>query len=429
VSSRHFPDDVQGDILINNTIGFLGTKQHAVAEDGTGFVLTFRQNLLQSADGNFRPVSMEFAPDGSLYVADWHNALIGHAQHSARDPLRDHSHGRIYRITYPERPLVKAPVIAGAPIDTLFANLTLPEDRARSRTRLELRGRPSDEVLAGLHRWLGGLSAADPQLERHQLEGLWVSWGLDRVEVGLLNKLLQANDHRVRSAAVRVLRYNTAKVADHKALLLRAAADPHGRVRLEAVNAASWLGKDLALEVLAAAHLHPGDEWLKPVFAAVDAYQNGKTLQAEEAPKAVTTLKGDEKKLFDLGAEVYRREAHCITCHQADGQGLPAAQFPSIAKSPGGGGDPNRLIRIILHGLMGPIEVSGIKYPGQVPMTAFKGLSDQEIAGVATFVRNSFGNEGSAITPAQVVAEREATKSQEGFLVPAELQSQFPLGK
>ena len=429
VSSRHFPDDVQGDILINNTIGFLGTKQHAVAEDGTGFVLTFRQNLLQSADGNFRPVSMEFAPDGSLYVADWHNALIGHMQHSARDPLRDHSHGRIYRITYPERPLVKAPVIAGAPIDTLFANLALPEDRARSRTRLELRGRPSDEVLAGLHRWLGGLSATDPQLERHQLEGLWVSWGLDRVEFGLLNKLLQANDHRVRSAAVRVLRYNTAKVADHKALLLRAATDPHGRVRLEAVNAASWLGKDLALEVLAAAQLHPVDEWLKPVFAAVDAYQNGKTLQAEEAPKAVTTLKGDEKKLFDLGAEVYRREAHCITCHQADGQGLPAAQFPSIAKSPWVGGDPKRLIRIILHGLMGPIEVSGVKYPGQVPMTAFKGLSDQEIAGVATFVRNSFGNEGSAITPAQVVAEREATKSQEGFLVPAELQRQFPLGK
>jgi mono/diheme cytochrome c family protein/glucose/arabinose dehydrogenase len=429
VSSRHFPDDVQGDILINNTIGFLGTKQHAVAEDGTGFVLTFRQNLLQSADGNFRPVSMEFAPDGSLYVADWHNALIGHMQHSARDPLRDHSHGRIYRITYPERPLVKAPVIAGAPIDTLFANLTLPEDRARSRTRLELRGRPSDEVLAGLHRWLGGLSAADPQVEHHQLEGLWVSWGVDRVDIGLLKKLLQANDHRVRSAAVRVLRYNTAKVAEHKALLLRAASDPHGRVRLEAVNAASWLGKDLALEVLAAAQLHPVDEWLKPVIAAVDAYQNGKTLQTEEAPKAVTTLKGDERKLFDLGAEVYRREAHCITCHQSDGQGLPAAQFPSIAKSPWVGGDPQRLIRIILHGLMGPIEVNGVRYPGQVPMTAFKGLSDQEIAGVATFVRNSFGNEGPAVTPAQVAAERESTKSQEGFLVPAELQRQFPLGK
>ena len=42
---------------------------------------------------------MEIAPDGSLYVVDWHNVLVGHMQHNARDPLRDHVHGRIYRIT------------------------------------------------------------------------------------------------------------------------------------------------------------------------------------------------------------------------------------------------------------------------------------------------------------------------------------------
>ena len=429
VSSRHFPDDVQGDLLINNTIGFLGTKQHAVSEDGTGFKLTYRQDLIQSKDGNFRPVSMQFAPDGSLYVADWHNALIGHMQHSARDPLRDHTHGRIYRVTYPSRPLVKPPVIAGASVDELFANLTLPENRARSRTRLELRGRSADEVLAGLQRWLGKLAATDANLERHQLEGLWVSWGLDRVDVALLNKLLVAKDHRVRAAAVRVLRYNTAKVADHKALLLRAAGDAHGRVRMEAVNAASWLSKDVALEVLGEARRHAVDDWLKPVYEAADAYQNGRSIRADEAPKAVTTLKGEEKKLFELGAEVYRREAHCITCHQADGQGLPAAQFPSIAKSNWVNGDPRRLIRIVLHGLMGPIEVNGTQYPGQVPMTAFKGLSDKEVAGVVTYVRNAFGNQGSAVTPPQVAAERQATKDVQSFLVPAELQKQFPLGK
>ncbi len=429
VSSRHFPDDVQGDILINNTIGFLGTKQHAVAEDGTGFKLTFRQNLLQSKDGNFRPVSMEFAPDGSLYLVDWHNVLIGHMQHSARDPLRDHTHGRIYRITYPGRPLVTPPAIAGAPIDVLFTHLTLPEDRARSRTRLELRGRPTAEVLAGLQRWLRTLKADDANLEHHQLEGLWVSWGLDRVDVPLLHRLLQAKDHRVRAAAVRVLRYNTHTVADHASLLMRAAGDAHGRVRLEAVSAATWLGKDLALAVLAEARRQPEDAWLKPVFAAAETYQKGGSVQAPEAPKAVTTLTGDAKRLFEVGAEVYRREAHCITCHQADGLGLPAAQFPPIAKSEWVNGSPERLIRISLHGLMGPIEVNGVKYPGQVPMTAFKGLSDQELAGVLTYVRNSFGNQASPITPAQVAKERAATKAQEGFLNPADLLKQFPHGR
>ena len=62
-------------------------------------------------------------------------------------------------------------------------------------------------------------------------------------------------------------------------------------------------------------------------------------------------------------------------------------------------------------------------------MTAFKGLSDRELAGVLTYVRNAFGNKGSAITPAQVAEERAATKAQEGFLVPAELLKQFPHGK
>ena len=107
VSSRHFPDEVQGDILLCNAIGFLGIKQHQIEEDGTGWKTAHRHDLLKSSDGNFRPVDLEFAPDGSLYVIDWHNVLIGHMQHNARDPLRDHVHGRIYRITYPSRPLVK----------------------------------------------------------------------------------------------------------------------------------------------------------------------------------------------------------------------------------------------------------------------------------------------------------------------------------
>ena len=429
VSSRHFPDEVQGDILISNTIGFLGTKQHAVEADGTGYKLTFRQNLVESKDGNFRPVSMEFAPDGSLYVADWQNMLIGHMQHSARDPLRDHSHGRIYRITYPGRPLVKPPQVDGAPIATLFANLTLPENNARARSRLELRGRPVADVLAGLRRWLPTLDGKNPAVEQHQLEGLWVSWGLGQVEVPLLRQLLNAKDYRVRAAAVRVLRYNTEAVADHRALLLHAAADVHGRVRMEAVNAGSWLGKADGLQILGVARQQPVDDWLKPVYTSVDASLNGGAVLAEAAPKAVTDLTGYNKRLFELGAEVYRREAHCITCHQADGLGLPAAQFPPIAKSAWVSGNPERLIRIVLHGLVGPIEVNGVKYPGQVPMTAFKGLSDDEIAGVLTYVRNSFGNKADPITPTQVKKVRADTKDQTSLLNTADLLKQFPDAK
>ena len=49
----------------------------------------------------------EFGPDGALYIIDWHEPLIGHMQYSIRDPQRDKTHGRIYRITYPALPLLK----------------------------------------------------------------------------------------------------------------------------------------------------------------------------------------------------------------------------------------------------------------------------------------------------------------------------------
>ena len=75
VSSRHFPNDVQGDLLLNNTIGFLGTKQHQVHDSEAGYKSSHRFDLVTSTDGNYRPVDLEFAPDGSLYLCDWHNVL------------------------------------------------------------------------------------------------------------------------------------------------------------------------------------------------------------------------------------------------------------------------------------------------------------------------------------------------------------------
>ena len=79
-----------------------------------------------------------------------------------------------------------------------------------------------------------------------------------------------------------------------------------------------------------------------------------------------------------------------------------------------------------MHGLHGPIEIKGKKYPGQVPMTAFKALSDDEMAAVLTYVRNTFGNIASPITADQVKAVREATKDRPSFYDPAELLKEHP---
>lgn len=428
VSSRHFPDDVQGDLLINNTIGFLGMKQHTMVDDGTGYRSKHRHDLVWSeGDKNFRPVDMEFAPDGSLYFLDWHNVLIGHMQHNARDPLRDHVHGRVYRITYPDRPLVKPAEIHGASIPVLLDNLKLPEYRSRYRTQRELRGRDPEQVLPALSNWINNLDKNDPEYQHHLLEALWLTWGLNQVDEALLRRLLESDDYRVRAAAVHVLRFVDHQVADQAELLMEAARDDHGRVRLEAIVAASWLDQESGMPILEEAAKKPLDPWMEGPYKSAVAHIQGISVKDHEET-AMTDLTGKDRDLFLAGKKIYEREGFCSTCHQPDGKGLEASQFPPLAGTRWVNGSVDRLIKLTLKGLLGPIEVLDKQYPGQVPMTPFEGLlNDEEVAAVLTYVRNSFGNKSSAVDPDDVRRVREEISDKQGFYDPRELLEEHAL--
>ena len=427
VHSRHFPDEVQGDMLINNTIGFLGTKMHKVEDDGTGFKTSHRLDLVRSTDPNFRPVDMEFAPDGSLYLADWHNVLVGHMQHNARDPLRDHVHGKIYRITYPTRPLVTPAKVAGASIGQLLNNLKEPEYRTRYRSRRELRERDKQEVLAALAQWTETMDKNHPDYERYLLEGLWVSWGLNAVDTKLLRALLKAENYKVRAAAVRVVRYTGHQLSEQAGLLKMAASDDNSRVRLEAIVAASWLDDDTAKEILAVAAEKPLDDWMDKQYQAILDHMEPYKPQIAGNELVPPMLSKEEQIQFLAGKEIYMRDGHCSTCHQPDGKGLEAAGFPPLSGNEWVQGSEERLIKLTLKGLYGPIEVNGKKYPGQVPMTPFGGLlNDQEIANVLTYVRSSFGNLADAVSAEKVKAVREASKDKTGFYTAEELLKEHP---
>ena len=430
ISSRHFPDASQGDFLINNTIGFLGTKQHSLKDDGTGYKSKHQMDLLVSDDRNFRPVDLEFAPDGSLYLIDWHNILIGHMQHNARDPLRDHSHGRVYRITYPSRPLLTPAKIDGASVETLLDNLKLPEYRSRYRTRRELRGRPASEVLPKLTAWVAGLNKSDAEYEHHLLEGLWVSWGMNKIDQKLLRQLLKTKDYRVRAAAVQVLRYVGHQVPDQANLLRQAVQDENSRVRLVGIVAASWLTKAQGLPILAEAKKKPLDEWMIHAHETAVAHLSGSNVQKPKEVTFTSSMRGETLQLYTQGREIFAREGYCITCHQADGKGLPASGFPPLAGTKWVQGNEERLIKIALKGVMGPMEVNGINYPGQVPMTPYEGLlNDREMAAVLTYVRNSFGNQAPAILPEKVKAVRASIVNKKDFYSPSKLLIEYPLEK
>ena len=116
-------------------------------------------------------------------------------------------------------------------------------------------------------------------------------------------------------------------------------------------------------------------------------------------------VKADDEQM-KRGLAVYSRT--CIACHQPTGKGL-APVFPPIAGVPIVNGDATLPIKFILHGLMGPITVEGVTYNSMMPPVA--GVSDQEVADVLTYVRQSFGNQSNPVTADQVKAVRAANEA------------------
>jgi len=266
LSSSHFPEASQGNLLVENVIGFQGILQYKLSPDGSSFQGKEIEPLVQSTDLNFRPVDLEIAPDGSLYFTDWANPIIGHLQHHIRDPNRDQTHGRVFRLTAKGRKLLTPPAIAGEPIEKLLSLLTSPEDRVRYRTKIELSGRDSSEVIAGVQKWMKSLDEKDAEYEHHMLEALWVHQYHNVVNQELLERTLRSPDHRARAAATRVLGYWGDRVKNPLELLKAQVTDEHPLVRLEGVRACSFFPREETQLVVIAAAEHPMDKYLEYTF-------------------------------------------------------------------------------------------------------------------------------------------------------------------
>jgi putative heme-binding domain-containing protein len=265
-SSKHFPDEFQGNFLVADVINFQGILRYKIEDNGASFRGIEQEPMVKSSDPNFRPSDLKIGPDGALYFLDWQNPIIGHMQHNLRDPSRDREHGRIYRITYEGRPLDTPVAIAGEPLDKLLDVLKQPEDRVRYRARIELGGRPTSEVMAALKKWIATLDPNDGNYEHNLLEALWLHQSHNVVDADLLQRMLRARDFRARSAATRVLCYWRDRVQKPLDLLRVQINDEHPRVRLEAIRALSFFHDEATINIAIELLAHPEDEYLQFVF-------------------------------------------------------------------------------------------------------------------------------------------------------------------
>ncbi len=264
ISGRHFPNDWQGDCITNDFRGHRVCR-FKLQDDGSTFASREQVEVIKSNHPAFRPIDVKMGPDGALYIADWYNPIIQHGEVDFRDPRRDKTHGRIWRVTAKGRPLVEKPKLVDASVPELLELLKAPEQWTRQQAKrvLKERGKAAVEEPFGNFLYSPGLT---PQT---RLELCWLyralrfedsdasaGGSLSENMTVMLHPLLEPQgDPRVRAAAVRIvsdMQRNSGK--SNAAIYINEddsrnpTQDSDPRVRLEAVRRAAILRNPVAVE-------------------------------------------------------------------------------------------------------------------------------------------------------------------------------------
>jgi len=207
ISSKHWPEKYQGKVFSNRYKGLQGVLLHDWAEDGTSFKHNRIAKVIDAHNKACIPVDLQLGPDGALYVADWYNPVLGHMQYSLRHEMRDSKLGRIWRVTYKDRPLDKPAKVAGASVDELLDNLKAYEGRTRYRTRRALWNLPDETLRAALDKWLTGLDEKHADFPLHIMEALWLHQQRGWINEELFIKVSTHSSYHARAAAAHLLRH------------------------------------------------------------------------------------------------------------------------------------------------------------------------------------------------------------------------------
>ncbi len=442
-----FAEEVRGNAFLCEPAGNL-VKRVILDEKGARNAYEGAE-FLASTDERFRPVQLGTGPDGCLYVLDLYRGILQHKafvttflrrqilERGLEKPL---DRGRIWRIVQEGRPIPKPPPLVKTP--DLVKALAHPNGWVRDTAQRLLVEKKDAAALPALRATAGGPDA------RAALHALFVLEARLTLEPAVLDAAPKA-----LAPLVEILRTSTGPLSPLDALLAAATKDPAvpdeklkdleldllERImgsedwEAEAPGRAALLGKiarrastsparlaelleliacqstsalwrqRALLEALAGKKLERSPALAKLAFAEDEQVRTlarsawpGWTSEPE--PARAAPLTAEERTLYERGRRQFA--ASCAACHQRSGLGQDG-KAPPLVDSEWVLGSPDRLVRIVLNGLTGPVHVEGKLYGG-FEMPAVLNMSSDEIAEALTFIRREWGHQASAV-PVEVV--------------------------
>ena len=232
LSGSHIPEHWRGALASPDFRGHR-IKTYRLTDKGSAYQSRVGKDLMASKHGAFRPIDVKMGPDGAIYVADLYNPIIQHGEVDFRDPRRDHKHGRIWRISFPDNP--SAPFTKPAEMDskTLAEALLFSEENiVRELATAELRIRDPDVMLSALN------SIVRPMFDLNLLRRVWATQALNRLDIGWARQLTKSKSHNARAAGLRAIYYDASnkKYKNILSIAEEAVSDPSPHVRLWGVS-------------------------------------------------------------------------------------------------------------------------------------------------------------------------------------------------
>ena len=434
------PKELVGEYFYGEQVARIVRRIHAETVDGVTTIRNATPNneFMKSLDPYFRPVDQATAPDGTLYIVDMYHGIIQESQWTPRgsylrakieqyDLDKVIHFGRVWRLVYDGVKRDNSDAIArdttvprmnNETAAQLVAHLSHPNGWWRDTAQQLLVLKQDKSVVPALKTLL----QTSPNLLA-RFHAMWTLEGLGALDAALVRQQMEDREPRMRVQAIRASETlykggDKSLAADYKKMT----TDKDVSVVVQALLTINrWSVPDSAAIIKATADTNKA----RGVQLVATGYAGAGVGAGARAGSAGANLTPEQQSLMERGQQIYGEL--CFTCHGPDGFGTPRPETnstmgPPLAGSPRVNGHRDYVTNVVLKGLTGPL---GDKTYTDV-MIPMQENKDEWIAAVASYVRNSFGNSGAFVTPADVARVRAASAGRSKQWTIDELSAALP---